>query len=127
MVNKMPLPSVLAVKVIMSTLAGVTVTSIMTILQASIGSEDIIHALGHSIIAGVFAAGGAWMIVKKDIDRAHEKINDHDVRDKEKFDAMDNRFDKLVDKLDEVAVDVGELVGEARARRNGLVKTRDND
>lgn len=108
-------PPVIRVKVA-ATLAGLTSAATLTWLRAQVG-ESIPDAVGHSLIASVFAAGGAWFVLKDRVARQTRDFDEHEKRD-------DDRFEKLGDKLDEIHGEVQFISGQMKARSEGQLHTR---
>lgn len=107
-------------RVIASVIAGVSASAITPVAQTIpvVGTaETLPQLLGHSLLAGVFAAGGAWALLRERVN-ANRKLHD------EQVDLVSKRFTSVSMKLDahetllrEMSQSIGELVGEARARR----------
>ena len=103
-----------------SLVIGAGTTTVLTLMQTAAG-ETLTQSLEHGIVAGAFAVGGAFILLKETrrrVDRIEEQL----------LPELRERLDRQDRTLSDINRDVGELVGEVRARRKrGETRTRADD
>lgn len=83
--------------------------------------------ISQSVIASVIAFTGSYYALKERVGSTKEALNNHVKENNSQFAEIKSTLSETAHILRELTGDVGELVGEARERRKGHVRSRDSD
>jgi len=105
---------------------GVMMGSLYMLLQTSFVSGDA-HTIGETLIATTLASVTSYSILRERLAGVRRGLSEHKQTTTERFDTVETKLDETQEILRALTGQIGELVGEARARRQGAVLTRSND